>query len=97
MAHSTMQVVDGRYHPECGCFYGIATTTQDCYKPDCHFSSRHSCKINSKAMPICSGIRMMGSPARNPIRISPTPCPNCSREIREGLPPSTLFGGRARR
>lgn len=48
-------------------------------------------------MPICSGIRMMGSPARNPIRISPTPCPNCSREVREGLPPSSLFGGRARR
>ncbi|KAF8959062.1 hypothetical protein BDZ97DRAFT_1607281, partial [Flammula alnicola] len=74
-------VVDGRYHSKCGCFYGIATNKQDCYRPDCHFSSRHGpCSTSTTS---CS-IRMMGSPARNPIRISPTLCADCSREAREG-------------
>ncbi|TDL19127.1 hypothetical protein BD410DRAFT_774313 [Rickenella mellea] len=65
-------VVDGRFHTQCGHFISMATRTQDCFQDDCVFSSRHPCECRSK-----SCIRKMNLPVKNPIRISKTMCGDC--------------------
>ncbi|KIM49143.1 hypothetical protein M413DRAFT_55197, partial [Hebeloma cylindrosporum] len=71
-------VVDGRYHPECGHFYAMATHKQDCLQNNCLFSTRHASSCRSAT---CN--RLMAAPAHNPIRISPTICAECSLRSRE--------------
>ncbi|KAI6109172.1 hypothetical protein EDD16DRAFT_1615891 [Pisolithus croceorrhizus] len=66
-------VIDGRYHTECGHFVGMHSEVHDCWRPNCLFSKRHlhsGCKSQS-----C--IRLMALPVKNPIRISPTTCGDC--------------------
>ncbi|KAF9532955.1 hypothetical protein CPB83DRAFT_589740 [Crepidotus variabilis] len=73
-------VIDGRFHTQCGHFYGMATQMQDCLRTDCIFSCRHpaECKKTS-----CT--RLMAPPARNPIRLSKTDCAECTQRQRLGL------------
>ncbi|KAF8921331.1 hypothetical protein CPB85DRAFT_318924 [Mucidula mucida] len=66
-------IIDGRYHTECGHFYAMATRQQDCLRDNCVFSARHT-------HPRCRAatcIRLMALPVRNPIRVSPTKCSDC--------------------
>lgn len=41
VANNLHQIIDGRFHPECGHFYAMATRQQDCFRPTCIFSARH--------------------------------------------------------
>ncbi|KAF9564659.1 hypothetical protein CPC08DRAFT_660221 [Agrocybe pediades] len=87
-------VIDGRYHPECGHFYAMATRKQDCYRNNCLFSERHMAGCASSAC-----IRMMAPPAHNPIRLSPTVCAECNLRAREqpaGNPGTKPFAVRGR-
>ncbi|TRM59361.1 hypothetical protein BD626DRAFT_572652 [Schizophyllum amplum] len=73
-------VIDGRYYTVCGHFYSMATKVQDCLRPNCLFSSRHPVGCRS---PGC--VRQMAPPAKNPIRESPTRCPDCVHRERNGI------------
>lgn len=37
-----LQIIDGRYHTECGHFYSMSTLQKDCGRYNCLFSSRHT-------------------------------------------------------
>ncbi|KAK2466940.1 hypothetical protein APHAL10511_001198 [Amanita phalloides] len=63
-------VIDGRYHTECGHFYAMNTIHHDCRQPNCLFSGQH-------AHPT----------VKNPIRISPTICSDCTTKGRTGTSP----------
>ncbi|KIM65231.1 hypothetical protein SCLCIDRAFT_14943 [Scleroderma citrinum Foug A] len=67
-------VIDGRYHTECGHFINMHSHVQDCLRPNCIFSGRHSHCVGCKSQ---SCIRLMSLPVKNPIRISPTTCGDC--------------------
>ncbi|PVF93286.1 hypothetical protein CPB86DRAFT_777169 [Serendipita vermifera] len=68
-------VVDGRFHQACFHFVPLSTHFRDCLESNCVFSSqhRHPPKCASNAC-----IHHMTPSAKNPIRLSPTPCPRCS-------------------
>ncbi|EPQ58143.1 hypothetical protein GLOTRDRAFT_23493, partial [Gloeophyllum trabeum ATCC 11539] len=68
-------IIDGRWHTFCGHFVGISTHRQDCQKSNCVFSRRHLHRTGCTSR---SCIRLMDVPVRNPIRISPNPCPACT-------------------
>ncbi|KAF8798002.1 hypothetical protein BYT27DRAFT_6913352 [Phlegmacium glaucopus] len=72
-------IIDGRYHTECGHFYSMSTFQKDCGRNNCLFSSRHApgCQASS-----C--IQKMNAPTHNPIRISNTTCAECMIRAREG-------------
>ncbi|KIY50882.1 hypothetical protein FISHEDRAFT_38151 [Fistulina hepatica ATCC 64428] len=77
----TPQVIDGRYYEICGHFDAMATYVQDCFRDNCLFSSRHMHRFGCKSQ---GCIRMMAPPLKNPIRRSPTRCPNCISRDRIG-------------
>ncbi|KZT26221.1 hypothetical protein NEOLEDRAFT_1155744 [Neolentinus lepideus HHB14362 ss-1] len=68
-------IIDGRWHTPCGHFIAISTHRQDCQRPNCVFSRRHVHLIGCTSR---SCIRLMDLPVRNPIRISPTSCADCT-------------------
>ncbi|KAH9981313.1 hypothetical protein BGW80DRAFT_325129 [Lactifluus volemus] len=70
-------IIDGRFHQKCLHFKGMSTRRQDCMLPACFFSARHlpaDCPSAS-----CRCKRTMDPPILNPIRLSPTKCPDCMR------------------
>ena len=89
------QIIDGRYHTECGHFYSMSTFQKDCGKNDCLFSSRHAPGSSLLTMietrltvsvdcVASSCLNKMAAPAHNPIRISKTKCGECTIREREG-------------
>ncbi|KAI0273606.1 hypothetical protein BC834DRAFT_921638 [Gloeopeniophorella convolvens] len=78
-------IIDGRYHTLCGHFMPLSTRRQDCMRPNCLFSTRHPSGPAGCESSACQ--RLMGLPIRNPIRLSPTHCPDCVRKERERLRP----------
>ncbi|CCA71430.1 hypothetical protein PIIN_05369 [Serendipita indica DSM 11827] len=68
-------VVDGRFHQACLHFVPMSTHFRDCLEPNCVFSSqhRHPPKCASNAC-----IHHMTPSAKNPIRLSPSRCPQCA-------------------
>ncbi|EFI28380.1 hypothetical protein CC1G_13914 [Coprinopsis cinerea okayama7 len=67
-------IIDGRYHTQCFHFVEMATRSVDCLRPDCLFSSRHVHPVGCRNSQC---IRLMNQPVKNPIRVSPSNCPNC--------------------
>ncbi|KAJ6596866.1 hypothetical protein DFH09DRAFT_103771 [Mycena vulgaris] len=74
-------IIDGRSHAVCGHFVALATRREDCLRPDCLFSRRHM-HLGQCRSATC--IRLMSPPALNPIRNSPTQCPQCVMVVRGG-------------
>ncbi|KAF8694335.1 hypothetical protein AX14_002079 [Amanita brunnescens Koide BX004] len=68
-------VIDGRYHTECGHFYAMNTRQHDCRQPNCLFSDQHV-HTTGCSSPLC--IRLMAVPVKNPIRISTMVCCDCT-------------------
>ncbi|KAH6918606.1 hypothetical protein BKA70DRAFT_1416593 [Coprinopsis sp. MPI-PUGE-AT-0042] len=68
-------IIDGRYHAQCCHFVELASRPMDCGRQNCLFSSRHAHPIGCRNS---SCIRLMNPPVKNPIRMSPAPCPNCT-------------------
>ncbi|KAG6333131.1 hypothetical protein ID866_5958, partial [Astraeus odoratus] len=77
------QLIDGRFHTECGHFIGLHSRVQDCLRPNCLFSRRHSHMVGCKSQ---SCIRLMALPVKNPIRISPTVCSDCKAREKPLMP-----------
>ncbi|KAL1735324.1 hypothetical protein FB107DRAFT_260094 [Schizophyllum commune] len=75
-------VIDGRYYTQCGHFTAMASNLKDCRRPNCLFSSQHIHPVGCRS-PGC--IRVMSPPAKNPIRESPTRCPDCMQRDRNGI------------
>ncbi|KAJ7632592.1 hypothetical protein FB45DRAFT_912876 [Roridomyces roridus] len=67
-------IIDGRRHKLCGHFVALATRRQDCRRVDCLFSERHMHMGQCRS---ASCLRLMSPPTFNPIRESPTRCPQC--------------------
>ncbi|KAH9997300.1 hypothetical protein BJV77DRAFT_75372 [Russula vinacea] len=67
-------IIDGRFHQTCCHFKAMATRRQDCMRRFCFFSYRHPANCSPKT---CRCKRTMDQPIRNPIRLSPTRCPDC--------------------
>ncbi|KAI0256674.1 hypothetical protein BJV78DRAFT_1117561, partial [Lactifluus subvellereus] len=70
-------IVDGRFHQTCLHFKAMSTRRQDCMRPACFFSYRHPAGT-------CRCKRSMDPPILNPIRLSPTRCPDCVQIERLG-------------
>ncbi|KAJ6547538.1 hypothetical protein B0H19DRAFT_273153 [Mycena capillaripes] len=67
-------IIDGRSHKPCGHFVAIDTRRCDCMQERCLFSSRHMHRGQCRST---NCIRLMAPPTLNPIRQSPTLCPQC--------------------
>ncbi|KAH9966645.1 hypothetical protein BC827DRAFT_1177441 [Russula dissimulans] len=67
-------IIDGRFHQTCCHFKAMSTRRQDCMRHFCFFSYRHSPNCASRT---CKCKRTMDAPILNPIRLSPTRCPDC--------------------
>ncbi|KAI0281369.1 hypothetical protein BGY98DRAFT_958674 [Russula aff. rugulosa BPL654] len=67
-------IIDGRFHQTCCHFKAMSTRRQDCMRHICFFSYRHSAQCTSRT---CRCKRTMDAPILNPIRLSPTRCPDC--------------------
>ncbi|KAI0306598.1 hypothetical protein B0F90DRAFT_1691308 [Multifurca ochricompacta] len=68
-------IVDGRFHQRCRHFKAMSTRRQDCMRHVCLFSCRHPFDCMSRRTCRCK--RRMDLPILNPIRLSPTRCPDC--------------------